>query len=157
MRIRNIVFTGWVVLAAAACGGKGKGGGDTEAQDTRPLFDRLGGKPAIAKVVTAFVAKTGSDPRISAFFTNTDLPKLEAAMVEHICEITGGPCKYTGRTMIASHAGMGVKDEDFAAFMEDLEATLTEAGVPARETGEVLAAFNGLKPEVVNIPAAPAN
>jgi hemoglobin len=75
-------------------------------------------------------------------------------MVEHICEITGGPCTYTGRSMIASHAGMVVKDADFAAFMEDLEATLTEAGVPAREKGEVLAAFKGLEPEVVNIPAA---
>jgi hemoglobin len=100
-------------------------------------------------VVERFVAVTGSDPRISVFFTNADVPRLKTMMVQHICELTGGPCKYTGKSMKESHTGMKVKEEHFTAFMDDLAKTLDELEVPAREKGEVLAAFNSLKADVV--------
>lgn len=152
MGIVKGVLSALLVVSLAACGGKGKGSssaGETAATDTRPLFERLGGKPAIEAVVKEFVATTGADPRISVFFVNADIPRLEAMMVEHICEITGGPCKYQGKSMKESHTGMKVKEEHFAAFMEDLDKVLTKFEVPAREKGEVIDAFNSMKPDVV--------
>ena len=148
--MRTVLFV--LAVSLAACGGKGKSDTTTAAAETdnRPLFDRLGGKPAIAAVVKEFVATTGSDPRISAFFINADIPRLEAIMVEHICSITGGPCEYKGKSMLESHTGMGVKQEHFDAFMDDLDKTLTKLDVPAREKGEVIAAFNGMQGDIVN-------
>ena len=137
-------------VALAACGGKSKA---TEpapgAPDNRSLFDRLGGLPAITAVVDDFVARTGADTRINMFFTNTDIPRLKQMMVDDICERTGGPCKYKGKSMKDSHINMKLKTADFEVFMEDLEATLDKLQLPAREKGEVLASFRGNQADVV--------
>ena len=118
MRAATFILTGLMAIAAPACGGKSKPA-ETTAPSDKPLYDRLGGTPAITAVVDRFVAVTGEDPRISMFFTNADIPRLKSMMVEHICDLTGGPCTYTGKSMKESHTGMKVKDEHFAAFMED--------------------------------------
>jgi hemoglobin len=139
--------SGLVVLALAACGGTSKPA--APAADTRPLFQRLGGQPAINAVVHEFVTTTKSDPRIAQYFLTTDPAKLEQAMDDHICSITGGGCAYKGKTMLAAHTNMKLSDADFAAFMDDLTKTLAKLNVPKRETDEVLAAFTGMKPDVV--------
>lgn len=140
-----------LALAVAACGSSKPAQAEkpAPAADTRSLYDRLGGTPAITAVVQELVATTGNDPRISVFFTNADIPRLEQMMVDHICSITGGGCEYKGKSMKESHTGMHVKEEHFAAFMDDLTKTLDKLNVPAREKGEVLAAFEGMKADVV--------
>lgn len=151
MRVVEALLAGTLVLSFAACGGKGKTEDTTAkaAEDNRPLYDRLGGTPAITAAVKRFVEVTGSDPRISMFFSNTDVPRLESMMVNHICAITGGPCKYEGKSMKESHTGMQVKPEHFDAFMENLAKVLEELEVPDREKSEVLAAFEGMKSDVI--------
>ena len=119
------------------------------ATDTRPLFVRLGGQPAINAVVHEFVVATKADNRINQYFMNTDPVKLEEAMDDHVCAITGGGCTYKGKSMTAAHTGMKLRDPDFAAFVEDLQMVLDKLKVPARESGEVLAAFRGMQGEVV--------
>ena len=61
---------------------------------------------------------------------------------------TGGPCTYSGKSMKESHTGMKVKEEHFAAFIEDLTTVLDRNKVGAREKSEVLAAFAAHKGEV---------
>lgn len=138
-------------LAVAACGGTSKPETTPApvAEDTRSLFERLGGLEAITAVVKEFVKTTGEDPRIAQFFTNADIPRLEQLMVDQICEATGGPCKYAGKSMKESHTGMKVREEHFTAFIEDLTATLDKFAVGPREKAEVLAAFNSMKQDVV--------
>lgn len=134
------------ILALGACGGKGA---KPAPPDNRPLFQRLGGQPAINAVVHEFVEVTSTDKRISMFFTNVEKPKLEEAMDVHICSITGGGCEYKGKTMLEAHTNMKLTDQDFDAFMDDLEKVLTKLNVPAREKGEVLSAFRGMHDDVV--------
>lgn len=134
-------------LALVACGGKASK--PAAPTDNRPLFERLGGLPAITAVVDDFVAATGSDERIKTLFMNTDVARLKKMMVEDICERTGGPCKYTGKSMQESHKDMKLKPEDFEVFMEDLEKTLDKLKVPAREKGEVLADFRSRQAAVM--------
>jgi hemoglobin len=154
MRMRSTLLV--LALAAAACGGKSSSSttpadktADTAATDNRPLFERLGGQPAINAVVHEFCETTKADPRISQYFMNVDQAKLEQSMDDHVCEITGGGCQYKGKQMLEAHTGMKLKEEDFAAFMDDLQKTLVKMNVPERERGEVLGAFNGLKGDVV--------
>jgi len=154
MRIHRVLLASLLAGAslAAGCGGSGASkcttacGGEV---DTRPLFDRLGGIPAITAVVEEFVVVTGNDPRIAQFFTNIDVPRLKQLMVDHICELTGGPCTYAGRSMKESHLGMKVRVEHFEAFMEDLGLVLDKLAVPARERGEVIGAFEALRADVI--------
>ena len=67
--------------------------------------------------------------RISAsngYFSGTDLTKLKMHLVNQICEASGGPCTYTGRTMKQTHKGMGVTDAAFGALVDDLVSALDQ-------------------------------
>ena len=94
-----------------------------ESSTGKSLYERLGAKDSITAVVDTFVAKVGGDKRINGYFASTDLTKLKRHLVNQICEASGGPCKYTGRTMKQTHAGM-VTDATFGALVEDLVAAL---------------------------------
>ncbi len=148
----RILLTFVTFVALAACGGKSQPAEPKPLPEARTLYERLGGTEAITAVVKDFVATTGADPRISMFFTNADIPKLEQQMVDQICEATGGPCKYTGKSMKESHTGMKVRPEHFEAFIDDLTKTLDKFKVPEREKGEVLAAFRSMQADVVENP-----
>jgi hemoglobin len=118
----------------------------------KSLYDRLGGKPAIAAVVEDFVGRVAADSRINGKFATTDIPRLKMLLVEQICQASGGPCTYTGRSMKATHAGMGVSSADFDALVGDLVATLIKFKVPEREKNELLGALGPMKKDIVEKP-----
>lgn len=149
--LRAALVTGLAIATApflvTGCHGTAK-----QTQTARPaksLYERLGGREAVAAAVENFVNRTGRDPRLNARFANTDIPHLKAVMVDHVGEATGGPFKYTGRDMRSSHAGMKITEAEFGYFMENLKATLDELKIGAPEQKEVLAFFNSLKADVV--------
>jgi len=127
--------------------------GSVEAADQKAkgksLYERLGGKSAITSVVEAFVGRVGGDKRINGFFANTDLTKLKMHLVAQICEASGGPCKYTGRTMKQTHAGMGIDDAVFNALVEDLVAALDQHKVRKAEKDELLGILGPMKGDIV--------
>ena len=119
------------------------------AKDARSLYDRLGGQPAITAVVDDFVLRNVTDPRVKFRFINTDAARLKTLLVEFVCVATGGPCKYTGRDMHDSHAGMDLVADEFNAVVENLVAALDKFHVGAREKGEILGALGPLQPQMV--------
>jgi hemoglobin len=58
-------------------------------------------------------------------------------LVDQLCEATGGPCKYGGRSMLDAHRGMNITDAEFNALVEDLVKSLDEFKVPAEEQKEL--------------------
>ena len=120
----------------------------------KPLYDRLGGKPAITAVVDDFVGRVAADNRINGKFANTDIPRFKMLLMEQICQASGGPCTYTGRSMKATHAGMGVSSSDFDALVGNLVATLNKFKVPEREKSELLGALGPMKGDIVEKPMA---
>lgn len=115
----------------------------------KPLYERLGGKPAIQAVVDDFIGNVAADNRINGFFANTNIQRLNTMLVNQICEATGGPCKYTGRSMKDAHAGMGVQDSHFNALVEDLVKSLSKFDVPEKEKNELLTALAAMKGDIV--------
>lgn len=118
----------------------------------KSLYERLGGKGAVTAVVETFVSNVGGDKRINGFFASTDLTKLKLHLVNQICEASGGPCTYTGRTMKQTHAGMGVSDAAFGALVEDLVAALDHHKVGKAEKDELLGALGPMKSDIVEKP-----
>jgi hemoglobin len=118
----------------------------------KPLFDRLGGKPAVEAVVDDFLQRVAADKRINGRFFNTDLPRLRGLLIEFVCSATGGPCQYTGRDMKSAHAGFQLVDEEFNALVEDLVGALDKFHVPKKEKDELLGALGPLAKEIVNPP-----
>jgi hemoglobin len=115
------------------------------------LFDRLGGRTAITAVVADFRKRVEQDSRINAKFARTDLPRLEAMLVDQVSEATGGPFRYTGRDMREAHQGMGVTTGEFNALVEDLVATLNGFAVPKAEQDDLLGILGPLKTEIVEV------
>ena len=109
------------------------------AQQAPSLYNQLGEKAGITKVVDTFVGNIANDGRINAMFGATNIPRLKMLLVEQVCEATGGPCKYTGRDMKSSHTGMGVNRTHFNALVEDLQAAMSTEGVPFGVQNELLA------------------
>ncbi|MFO0774284.1 MAG: group 1 truncated hemoglobin [Nitrospiraceae bacterium] len=139
------VVTGCAETATVAPSGKAPAMAAAKAS----LYQRLGGKDAITAVVDKFVGNVAADNRINKFFASTDIPKLKTHLVNQVCEATGGPCTYTGRTMKATHAGMGVGEEDFNALVQDLVAALDFYKVPKAEKDELLGALGSMKGDIV--------
>ena len=114
------------------------------------LYSRLGGKPAIRLVVEDFVQNVAEDRRINQFFATTNIPRLKRLLVEQICQASGGPCRYSGRSMKAAHRGLGIRNVDFNALVQDLGKSLNKYNVPVREQRELTAILVPLKPDIVS-------
>jgi hemoglobin len=130
------------------------------------LYQRLGGVFAIAAVVdhfsdavvqNAILGKTSLNPALRECHTkNLDrLPGLKFMRTLWVCEVTGGPFKFSptkpGQTRLGLeevHRGLKISPEEFDEVAAELGRTLDFAKVPAREKGEVLAAFAAHKKEV---------
>lgn len=125
------------------------GAGIAQKKSEKSLYDRLGGKPAITAVVDEFVARVAADARINAFFAHTDIAHLKMELVNQICEASGGPCKYTGRSMKDAHRGMGVGDADFNALVEDLVGALDKFNVGKAEKDQLLGVLGPMKKDIV--------
>ena len=132
----------------------------------KSLYERLGGVFAIAAVVDHFsdavvqnsiVGKTSQNPALREWHTKSlgRLPGLKFERTLWVCEVTGGPFKYSATKPGKTHLGLEVAHRDLkispAEFDEvaaELGRSLDFAKVPAREKGEVLAAFAAHKNEV---------
>ncbi len=141
-----------LVIGAFACGSKS---GDKAAEMAKPggggsLYDRLGGKDAITVVVNDFLAYVGQDDLIKARFANTDFPAFKQKLIEQICQVSGGPCTYTGKNMKDAHAGMKVSDAEFTALVADLKKALVKNKVPDRAQTELLKGLGGMHDDIVN-------
>jgi hemoglobin len=117
----------------------------------RTLYDRLGGIDAITAVVEKFRDRVAADDRINLKFARTDLARLTKMLIDQVCEVTGGPCRYNGRSMKEAHAAMKVTNGEFNALVEDLVATLKEFKVPGGEQDELLAILGPLRSEIVEV------
>ena len=130
------------------------------------LYERLGGAFAIAAVVDHFsdavvqnpiVGKTSQNPSLREWHTkNLDrLPGLKFMRTLWVCEVSGGPFKFSptkpGKTHLSledSHRDLKISPAEFDEVAAELGRSLDFAKVPAREKGEVLAAFAAHKNEV---------
>jgi len=109
------------------------------------LYQRLGGQAAIAAVVDDTIARISADPRINERFRNSDTLRLKNGLVELLCDRTGGPCTYRGRSMADAHEGMNIRDDEFDALVDDLVQALDKHRVAAREKSELLALLGRMR------------
>jgi len=119
------------------------------------LYERLGGVYAIAVVVDDFVDRLMIDPRINA---NAKVDEahhrvppagFKYLVTEQVCWASGGPQKYTGRSMRDSHAHLAITPGEWEAFLDDLRQTLDKFGVPKQERKELFAIVESTRGDIV--------
>ena len=121
----------------------------------KSLYQRLGGYDAIAAVVDDFLGRLLGDPQMKRFFNGVSMDsqrRIRQLVVDQLCWATGGPCVYIGRSMKASHAGLGISEADWQSSVTHLIASLGKFKVPQKEKDDVLAAVSGLKADIVENP-----
>ena len=119
------------------------------------LYERLGGVYSIATVVDDFIDRVMSDPRLNAN------PRVDEAhhrvspagfkyyVTEMVCGATGGPQKYTGRTMKDSHQALMITAAEWLAFLDDFQQTMDKFGVPQSEQEELKAIVDSTRADIV--------
>lgn len=130
------------------------------------LYDRLGGIFAIAGVVNYFSDEIIKDPVAGARSKNPALRKWHTQSLDRlpglkfmrtlwVANVAGGPYQYTptrpGSTNLGlenAHKDLHITSEEFDAVAGVLSRSLDHFNVPAKEKGEVLAAFAAHKDEV---------
>jgi len=115
------------------------------------LYERLGGVDAITAVTRAAVDRQMKDDRINQKYARTNVDRLIKEFVDQICQATGGPCTYTGRSMMEAHHNMGVTNGEFQAFVEDVVAVLDGFKVGKAEQDELLNILAPLQGEIVEV------
>ena len=108
-----------------------------------------GGYAGLGKITHDFVERVQKNPRISSFFKDADIERLEAMLTDQFCDVLGGGCKYAGKSMKEAHANMKVRTADFNALAEDLQDALTAANVPNHQQNKLIAKLAPMHRDVV--------
>jgi hemoglobin len=123
---------------------------DTEQ---KPLYEQLGGDPAVDAAVDVFYRKVLSDDRISEFFEGVDMDRQAAKQKAFLTMAFGGPRNYTGADMRRGHAHLvarGMNDTHFDAVVELLGQSLAELGVGPALIAQVAAIAESTRNDVLN-------
>ena len=134
---------GSVLVAAGLLGGPGA----ARADDT--LYQGLGGQAGLHRIVHGMLQRATHDPRIQAKFENINLAYLEEHLADRLCAWTGGPCQVHGPSMKGAHRELDLTDLHINALVEDLEASMDEAGTPYGVQNRLLAMLAPMHRDVV--------
>ena len=113
------------------------------------LYTALGGSAGIRRVVADLVPALQADARIRASFDGVDMERLASKLEEQFCEVSGGPCKYSGKDMKTIHEDLAVNRAQFTALVEDLQEAMRKNDVPSRTQNRLLARLAPMHREVV--------
>ena len=102
-------------------------------------FKAFGEKDGLVKIMNDFMVGLLNDKRTKPYFENIDQQRVKEQLVNQICEILQGPCKYTGGAMTPIHKEMGVNREAFNALVENLQFAMDKNNVPFAMQNKLLA------------------
>jgi hemoglobin len=119
------------------------------------LYERLGGIYPIAAVVDDFIERIMVDPRLNAnplvdeAHHRVSKAGFKYLVTEMVGWATGGPQKYTGRSMSDSHKDLKITAAEWTAFLDDFHQTMLKFSVPAAEEAQLVAIVNSTRGDIV--------
>jgi hemoglobin len=126
-----------------------------QPEEKPSLYDRLGGVYSIATVVDDFINRIMVDPKLNAnplvdeAHHRVPPAGFKYLVTEMVCWATGGPQRYTGKSMAESHKDLKITSEEWEAFLDDFQRTLDKFKVPAGEQAELKAIVNSTRSDIV--------
>jgi hemoglobin len=120
-----------------------------QAQSSESFYDGLGGEAGIKKIVDIFLTIILVDPRIAEQFKELDQPRFVAKLAEQFCQLSGGPCQYSGKAMKDIHDGMNITHAQFNALAEDLQLAMEKQAIPNRIQNKLVAKLAPMQREIV--------
>lgn len=130
-----------LLLAIAGC---------ASAPLKKTLYDELGATPGITAIVDEIIAVYADDPRVAPFFANSNIKRFRSKLIEYLCNISDGPCEYTGDTMQESHTGLGIGESSFNAGVEGFQKAMDRLHVAQTTQNRLIARLAPQRKDILN-------
>ena len=121
----------------------------------KTLYDRIGGYKAVAATVDDLVDRIyvngtlNKNPILKSIHDQNERAAFKLILATWVMEATGGPKVYFGRTMKEAHAPLKISNLEFDVILHECKETFYKFAVPAKELGELMAALESLRKDVV--------
>lgn len=139
MKIISSLLLG-TLLALAGC---------QSLNSSATLYDELGGMPVIEKITDNFINEISFDQQIAAHFRETKIDRFREKLIEQLCNVSGGPCEYTGDSMLDVHQKMDITEGEFNRTVDLLINAMNQAGVAHRTQNKLIARLAPMRPDII--------
>lgn len=155
LQIRSVVLMLVLVslLVVSAVSAEGEKANESEAS----LYERLGGVYSIASVVDELIDRLEVNDILNANpildKARTEVPKagIKFRLTAMICQVTGGPEIYNGRSMKDSHSHLNISNAEWDEMVRVFVQLLNDFKVPEKEQNELLALIGPTKADIVTV------
>jgi hemoglobin len=120
---------------------------------TPTLYERLGGERTVRRIADQTIERSSTDPRTARSFKDVKVQRVKDKLYEQLCELSGGPCRYSGDPMKEVHKGLKNTEAEFYLLVQFLRDAADGAGVHEREKNELLRLLAPMKRDIVTGPA----
>ncbi len=117
--------------------------------DNDTLYVELGSEEGIAEIVDLFVDEIGFDGLVFEHFKNADVDRFRNKLIEHLCQVSDGPCEYTGGQIDQVHEGMNISEKEFNHTVDLLIAAMNKAGIKHTTQNKLLARLVPLRGDII--------
>ncbi|HET8838685.1 MAG TPA: group 1 truncated hemoglobin [Flavobacteriaceae bacterium] len=119
------------------------------------LFERLGGRTGISKLVENTVDAHMKNPAVNARFLPflqqpERLDKIKQHTIDFFSAGSGGPAHYSGRDMLTTHTGMNISPAEYMHVMDDIFLALDKQSIDDNTKKYVLAILWSLKDMIIS-------
>ncbi len=124
---------------------------DAAPAEPKPLIERIGGKDTLKGVLDTFGKNVAGDKRVSKAFGKTlKVEQFRDMLFDHICEKSGGDCKYAGKPWKDVTKPLKITEVQWDALVEALKSAMEEKKVGETEAGDVISTIGELKDQIVD-------
>ena len=113
------------------------------------LYEALGGAEGVELLADNFVIELAADDRVRHRFVKSDIGRFHRLIQLQICEVSDGPCVYTGDNMKLTHGGMNIQSYEFNAVVEALMRAMDSSGLNPGVQNRLLAIFASMRADIV--------
>jgi hemoglobin len=113
------------------------------------LYSRLGGHDGVEAIANSLIDRAAGSPALGRSFQDSNLKRIKRLLAEQLCELSGGPCRYSGDSMHEVHAGHHITQAEFYGLVDMLRAILAERHVDLASTNQLLRLLAPMKRDIV--------
>jgi hemoglobin len=139
------VLASWFLLLVGTAGAVASAAAGAPAR----LYDRLGGQIGVAAIADTLIDRVTANPKLGRSFKDSNVDRIKRLLAEQICDLSGGPCRYSGDPMKEVHAGLHISEAEFFGMVADLRDVLKERRVSQAAINELLRLLAPMKRDVV--------
>ncbi len=121
----------------------------TTRQETKPLYERLGGYEGIHALTDEIVRLHNINPDFRLMMKYVDSEHLAKQVADFMAAGTGGTETYKGRNMHDAHSHLELTTADFLSAGSDVGKAMKNLGYGEEETQEVLCILVSMSDQVI--------